>query len=338
MALGAPGSRRYSSRRHTARWWLVIGVVASLLVLFVDAAFKARSPGPVRALAGQTWVDGALPIIARSTAQGVEINQVRSSGVSMTAGAITSELRQVASGSEATLAAARALRPPASITTAARPLVVCLQTRARAAGALAAAMDRTLSGPTGAAATASAPAIQSAGQQLQVADQAYRRFVQDMPPLGVKLPASAWYGDPAVYAQPGLSIYLQALRAATSDASQPAVALDAVTTTPPAVAANGAVEVLPPAATVTVTATVADVGDRAEPDLPVTATLSPAAPGSAPSARAFVSLTRGQDRTLTLGRLRPVTHAPVTLTVTVGPAAGETDTAEGTKVITFQMP
>lgn len=323
-------------RRRSARWWLAIGIVATLLVLIVDASIKSRSPGPVRTLAGQTWVDRALPIIAQSTEQGVEIDQVRTSGISMTAAAITSELGQATSGARSSLDAARALQPPANVATASGALVVCLQTRAQAAASLDAAMTQALSGPSGSNATASAPAIQTAGQEFQVADQAYQLFVEDIPPLGVKLPASTWY-DPVSFAQPGLSDYLQALRAATNATPTHDVAVDAVTTNPPAVSANGSVEVLPPASLVGIQATVADIGNQAESNLPVTATLSPSAPGYVASVRDLVSLTPGQDLTLTLGSLRPPTNVPVTLTVTIGPAPGETNTANNTKVVTFQM-
>lgn len=324
-------------RRRSARWWLAIGIVLTLLVLLVDASIKSRSPGPVRTLAGQTWLDRALPIIAQSTEQGVEINQVRESGLSMTAAAITAELGQATSGARSTLSAAEALQPPANVATANGALVVCLQTRAQAAANLVAAMTQTLAGPSGSNATVSVPAIQTAGQEFQVADQAYQLFVQDMPPLGVKLPASAWY-NPGGYAQPGLSNYLESLRAVTNATPDADVAVDAVTTNPPAVSASGSVEVLPPASLVGVEVTVANVGNQAESSLPVTATLSPSAPGYVAGVRDLVSLNPGQDLTLTLGSLRPPTNVPVTLTVTIGPAPGETNTADNTKVVTFQMP
>lgn len=315
-----------------------MGIVLTLLVLFVDASLKSRSPGPVRTLAAQTWVDRALPIIAQSTEEGDAINQVRSSGLTMTAGAITSQLNQVASGARSTLAAAQALRPPSTVAEANGALVVCLQTRAQAAGKLVNAILQTLGGAAGSGASASAPAIQTAGLQFQVADEAYHLFVQDMPPLDVSLPASVWYTNPAGFAQPGLSNFLESLRAATNTTPLHALAVDAVTTTPPAVTTNGHLEVLPPASLVTIQATVADVGNQAESSVPVSATLVPSAPGYISSVRDLVSLKPGQAQTLTLGSLRPPTNVPVTLTVTIGPVAGEAETSDNTKVITFQMP
>lgn len=327
-----------NSRRRSVKWWLAAGVVLTLVVLLIDASVKSRSPGPVRVLAAQDWVDRALPIVAQSTAQGAEINAVRASGLSMTASGITAELDQAAAGARSSFQSAEALRPPPNIATADGALVVCLQTRAQAAASVAAAMAQTLSGPTGTAAAAPAASIQTAGQQFQVADQAYRLFVQDMPALGVKLPASEWYTDPAAFAQPGLSTFLQALRATTNAVPTHDVAVESLSTEPGAVSSIGAVQVLPPSSTISVQVTVANVGNQPESNVTVTAALSPSAPGFVASVREFVSLTPGQARALTLGSLRPPTAVPVTLTVTVGPIPGAATTADNTKSITFRMP
>ncbi len=327
-----------NSRRRSAKWWLAVGVVLTLVVLLIDASIKSRSPGPVRVLAAQDWIDHALPLVAQSTAQGAEINSVRASGLAMTATAITAELDQAAAGASSTLRAAKALHPPATIATADGALVVCLQTRAEAAATVAAAMTQTLSGPTGVAAAAPAATIQTAGQQFQVADQAYRLFVQDMPSLGVKLPVSEWYTNPGAFAQPGLSTFLQALRAASNVVPNHDVAVESLSTEPGAVTSSGAIQVLPPSTTISVQVTVADVGNRPESNVKVTAALSPSAPGFVASVREFVSLTPGQAQALTLGSLRPPTGVPVTLTVTVGPIPGEPATADNTKSITFRMP
>ncbi|MGH9075933.1 MAG: hypothetical protein ACRDY0_00500 [Acidimicrobiales bacterium] len=327
-----------SSRRHGARWWLVVGIVATLVVLLVDASIKSRDPGPVRAGAGQAWVDRALPIIGQSSAQGAVIARVFTSGLSMTAAAITAEMDQVVAGARGALAAARALHPPADLAIADGALVVCLQTRADGAATLAGALGQALSGPAGPVAAAQAPAIQTAAAQFQVADQAYRLLVADMPRLGVKLPASVWYSDPPAMAQPALSVFLQSLRAATNDVAFHDVAVEAVTTTPPAVGANGSVEVLPPATLVAVQTTVSDLGNQPENGLAVTASVSPGVPGYLTGVRQLVSLVPGRSMTLSLGSLRVPSGVPVTLTVTAGPAPGQADVSDTTKVLKFQMP
>ena len=329
-----------NSRRRSVTSWLAVGIALTLVVLLVDASYKSRSSGPVRALAAQAWIDQTLPVVAQSTAQGAEINSVRASGLSMTASGITALLDRAASGARAALRAVKALHPPADVAAANGALIVCLQIRAQAAAAVAAAMAQTLSGPAGPGAAAPAASIQTAGQQFQVADQAYRLFIQDMPQLGVKLPASAWYTDPAAFSQPGLSAYLEGLRALTNTVPIHNVAVEAVSTNPGAVSASGGIQILPPSPTISVQVTVADVGNRAESNLTVTAALSPPAPGFVPSVRDFVSLSPGQAQSLTLGSLRPPTGVPVTLSVTIGPVPGQTATAQAdsSKSIRFQMP
>jgi hypothetical protein len=325
-------------RRRGAKWWLGIGIVLTLLVLFVDASLKSRSPGPVTTLAGQTWVDRVLPIIGQSTAQGDVINRVRASGLTMPAATITAELDQVSSGAAAAFRAARALHPPATTATASGALIVCLQTRAQAANTLDAAMKQALSAPATGQAAAAAPAIQTAGQQFQVADQAYRLFLQDVPRLGVRLPSSAWYTDPAEFAEPGLTTYLDALRAVTSATPVHDVAVEAVTTSPPAVTSRGGLQILPPSTFISIQATVADIGNQAEANLPIVAALTPPPAGYASSVRDNVDLSPGQDLTLTLGSLKVTPNVAETLTVTLGPAPGETATADNTSVLHFQMP
>lgn len=309
----------------------------TLLVLLVDASLKSRSPAPARTLAAQTWVDRVLPIIAQSTQQGIEINQVRTSGLSMTAAEINSELGQVASSARSSLAALRSLSPPSTVEAANGLLTACLQTRAAAAVAFASAMQQVLSGAP-VVGTAPTRAVLAAVQQFQVSDQAYQLFVQDFPPLGLKMPASSWYTQPAAFSQPALSTYLQALRAATNSVPVQDLAIAAVSTNPGAVSANGAVQVLPPASLVGVDVTVANVGNQPDSQVPVTASISPASPGYAGSARQLVSLAPGQDLALTVATLKAPINVPVTLTVSVGPVPGETNTADNTKTLVFEMP
>lgn len=323
------------TRRSSARWWLAAGIVATLLVLLVDASIKSRSPAPIRTLASQAWVDRVLPVVTQTNQQGAEINNIRSSGLSMTASSINSQLQQVAAAAHSSLATVQGLNPPANVAGANGLLIACLQTRAQAAAAFQAAMDKVLTGPKSAAA-AEAPALTSAVEQFQVSDQAYHLFVQDVPPLGVTMPASSWYTNPAAFAQPGLTTFLQALRAKTNAVPVHSVGIAALSTSPGALSSHGNVQVLPPASLVSVNVTVADSGNQTESQVPVSASFSPSAAGYLGSARQFVSLSPGQDVALTVGTLKAPTNVPVTLTVTVGPVPGQSTAA--TKTLVFQMP
>jgi hypothetical protein len=325
-----------TTRRRSAKWWLAAGLIVTLLVLFVDASLKSRSPAPARTMAAQAWVDRVMPVIGQSTEQGIELNQIRKSGLSMTGSSIESQLRQVAAAARSSLDAVKGLDPPANMQAASGLLIACLQTRAAAAQNFAQAMSQVLSGPVVAAPT-QAPAVLAAVQQFQVADQAYQLFVQDMPHVGVSLPTSVWYSNPTGFSQPSLATYLQSLRATTNAVPLHDVAVVAVATNPPAVTSAHAVQVLPAAAFVQIDVTVADVGNRPESNVPVTASFSPGAPGYLSSARQLVDLTPGQDLALTVGTLKAPANVAVTLTVSVGPVAGEKNTSDNTKTLVFKM-
>jgi hypothetical protein len=53
--------------------------------------------------------------------------------------------------------------------------------------------------------------------------------------------------------------------------------------------------------------------------------------------RNFVDLTPGSTKTLTMGGLRVPAGQPVTLTVRIDAAPGETNLADNSKAIAFQM-
>ena len=93
---------------------------------------------------------------------------------------------------------------------------------------------------------------------------------------------------------------------------------------------------LPNSSTLAVTVVVADTGNQPEKDLTVTAAI--ATTGTSSSVRDFIDLTPGQARTVSqMGPLNPPQGVPVTLTVSVKPAAGS-DTPPVSKSLTFLMP
>src|SRR5579875_500701 len=326
-----------TTRRHSAKWWLAAGLIATLLVLLVDASLKSRSPAAAQTLDAQAWVDRVMPVIAQSNQEGIEINQIRTGGLSMTSATIESELSQITAGDRSAVATVKALRPPPDLQASNGLLVACLQTRASAAQAFDQAVRQVLSGPP-AAVPGQAPAVLAAVQKFQVADQAYQLFAQDMPPIGVHMPASVWYADPSGFSEPALTTYLRSLRANTNSVPLPDVVVAAVATNPGAVSSAGGVQILPPSDLVAVEVTVGDVGNQPETNVPVTVTFTPPASGYVGSARQLVSLTPGQDLALTVGSLKAPTNVAVTLTVTVGPVAGEKNTAGATKSLVFKMP
>lgn len=326
-----------SRRRSNARWWLVAGVVATLVVLLVDASLKARPTGPSRTLAADAWVDRVLPVIGDSTSQGIQLDQLRANGTGMAASALTAQYDQVAKEAEGSLATVKALRPPAQLDVPSGFLIVCLQSRAQAATGIQQAVTQFLAAPLGTDPAPSVTSITSAVSQFGVANQAYQLFVNAMPNLYVSMPPSSWDPMPSAYSQPALTTFLTSVRRGGSLASTPDLAVLSMTTNPPAVGAAGSTQILAPSPTLTVQVTVGNIGNVEEKGVPVTAALSAAAAGP-DNVSQPVTLQPGQNTTLTLGPLHPPTGPTVVLTVSIPVSPGETDTGNNVSSITFQMP
>jgi hypothetical protein len=353
MALASRSARRSGAGRR----WLMIGIVITLLVLLVDAALRARSPGPGQQLATGAWVDRVLPIVSASTAQGNQIAGIWANGVQTPPSSLTAQLNQIAAASTRNYQEVVALRPSSNLAGAAGLLEACLLTRSQAAGALRAALvpvlqsggttttTTTTTTPTSSTtlATPAAPApdpvvaaIQTAGNDMQISDRAYQLFLHNVPQLGVTLPASAWASNPGPYQPDAAQLFLTSLRNNLNATPVHQLEIYTITLTPPPVALQGGTQVLPSSSTLGVTVVVADTGNQPENNLTVTAAI--AAAGTSSSVRDFLSLTPGQARTISqMGPLNPPQGLPVTLTVTVTPVAGS-DAAVVSKTLSFLMP
>jgi hypothetical protein len=191
------------------------------------------------------------------------------------------------------------------------------------------------SGSSGASA-ATLSAIQTAGNDLQIGDQAYRLFLHSLPNLGVPIPNSAWVANLSPYQAGPAQLFVTTLQNAMSTTPVHQVKIDSVTTSPAPVSTDGNVRVLPDSQAMSVTVVLSNTGNQTEDNLTVTASLAPAE-GSA-SVRDFVSLTPGQSQTVqSMGPLTPPQGVPVTLTVTVTAPPGSS-MATVTQTVVFTMP
>lgn len=323
-----------STRRGAGARWLIIGVVITLLVLLIDASLHSRSPGPGQQLAAGAWVDRVLPVIAESNTESARLQQLWSEALTMKAPAVNSEIDQLASGAAGAYKAVVSLRPPSQLSGAAGLLEACLLARSQAVNSLQGSFKQALSQP--ALNGDSVASVQTAGNDLQVSDQAYRLFVSSLPRIGVSMPPSAWLSNPGLYQPSSAQVFLASLHNAGNSSPVHEVTIYAVNTTPSPVSDEGGSQILPDAKAITVTIVVADTGNQRESNLTVTASISPASGTS--SAKDFVNLTPGQAHTiLNLGPLDPPQGTPVTLTVTVTAPAGS-QTPPATKTINFSMP
>src|ERR1700731_755920 len=123
MALASRLSRR-SGRR-----WLLVGAVATVVVLAANAAMSARSPAPARQLAEQSYMDQLLPALQGSTQQGQDINTVRAQALTLGATVITTRLNQTVGEAQGTLTTVEHLTPPKDMQTVHDLVVAALAIR-----------------------------------------------------------------------------------------------------------------------------------------------------------------------------------------------------------------
>jgi hypothetical protein len=305
----------------------------TLLVLLADASMHARSADLQTTLSGQAWVDRVLPDIADSTVQGREIAELSSGPLTGGPEAVAQQLARVAAAATTTYDQVVSARPPAAMNAAAGLLDACLMARQAGASQMAAAVEDLL---RGGAASSVLPQMSSAVSQLQVGDSAYQLFAQRMPRLGVRMPGSQWdlYGNGDE--QLALVGFAQRLVAAEPRSPKHALAIDAVSTNPPALSMEGKVQVLSPATSLTVTVVVANVGQDGEPVAQVQATVAPALGSPSQVETTSLDLGPGQARAVDLAGFHLVPSRPTTLTVMAEGPGAEGDRV--TKVLTVEIP
>jgi hypothetical protein len=331
---------RSARRGGVGRRWLLIGVVITLFVLLIDASLHSRSPVTDNELATGAWVDRAVPLVTSSIEQGQQLAGVWATGFHTSAATLSAELDQIATGTASTYQQAAALRPPVALAGAAGLLDAALLARSEGAAAIRAALAPILQGTAtskgGTASASTVTAVQTAGEDLQVGDQAYRLFLHSLPNVGVPMPSSAWVANSSPYQLGPAQLFLTTLQNAMSATPVHQVKIDSMTTSPATVSSHGNVQILPDAPAMAVTVVLSDLGNQPEKGLTVTASIAPA--GGSSSVRDFVDLAPGQAQTIQgMGPLNPPEGVPVTLTLTVTPPAGSS-TPVVSQTLVFMMP
>jgi hypothetical protein len=327
---------RAPRRRRRRPRWLLLGALLTLLALAVNAA-SGGSDGPSARLAQLAYLDRVRPAVERSSEQGADLVRVRDEAARLGRAAVGRRLQRVASDARSVLRLVRQADPPDSLETSHNLLVATMAIRARAAEQVRDALTEALGTEPPEPAVA---ALARAGRDLSTGDGAYRVFLDSIPRIDGKpagaMPPSEWARNGEGWTEGELSAFVQSLRATASLAPVHDLAVALVTTDPAAVDRDGASSILPAVKSLRLQIVVANVGNEAEKRVAVVATLT--ADGAADSARDFVDLVPGQRATVVLGGLRPVAGAASTLTVTIGPVAGEARLEDNTRTlpITFR--
>ena len=329
-----------SRRRGTGFRWITIGVVATVLILLVDASLKSRSATPTRQLATGAWVDQVLPVISASTGDGQVLASIWSGGLSRSGPSIASAVDSVAANSAAEYATLSKLNPPSGLVASAGLLEASLLARSQAASIVEKVLLATLGAAAGpstrgnpADVTASSPSVEApllaqAASDIGVGDQAYSLFRSTFPAsAGVSMPPSVWGGDTKPYQSNPAQVFLTSLQSVMS--TTPAYQFDvfSLSTNPAPLTTNASTLVLPDASAISANLVVANTGNQPASHVTVTATISPAGHGSS-TVRDFVDLAVGQAYAINrLGPLNPPLGTPVTLTVTVTVTASNSASA-----------
>lgn len=306
----------------------------TILVLAVNAAVSSRSKEPVRRLERLAYLDQVRPQVQHSNDQGAELADLRDKATQLGRAGITRRMDRLKRSTQEVLAVVRDTEPPASMAGSNSLLVATMVARARAVASIEESLKQALGTQPPDSAVA---ALVQAGSDLVTADRTYELFVRALPAGEGKdaaLPPSAWVSDGGLWDRPAVSAFVTTLRSTETLAAVHDVAVILVNSDPAPLGREGEAELMAAGRTVRLQVVVANVGNEAEKKVTVVATLT-GADGAADMAREFVNLAPGQRRTVTLGGLRPPPAQPVTLTVSVGPVPGETQT--DTNQITRQL-
>jgi hypothetical protein len=317
-------------RRSRLPRLLVTGLLLTGLVLAVNSVVRSSAEGPDPVLA---YLDTARPLIDDSTRQGAAVEDLRDRAGELGRTGLRRTLDSLQRDSDATASAIRALEPPAEATDAAGLLITSVVTRAQAVGR----MRDALSGALGERPVEEvADALTAIGRDFTVADRAYQLFLDGLSPERRRvMPPSVWVADDVRWSRTEVVAFVSTLRASATLAPVHDVAVVTVTTEPAAVGSDGPAKVLPNVKSIVLQVVVANVGNEAERRVPVDVVARSDA--GIKTARNFVDLAAGQRLTTTLTVSPPVGGGPVTMTVKVGPVAGEGSAADNEQTQLFVL-
>lgn len=314
---------------------LVAVAAAVVLSLLVGGLLDVRRASvPYHRDVNRSYVAQASGVARRSDQTGAELRSLMASMTNLGRGRLQRSLRAVADASAQEAADAGAIAPPDPTVDG---FAQVMEARARAVAQVRGAVGGLLGlGRTGRSdlqQAAAAGRITAAGTALQRADAAYARVRKGFlsAPGHARLPRSRWVTDANGWAAGPVQDLMQALTLTAGLAPRHRVVLRPGTLhieplTVPQLH-PGQPSVVLPTHTVTVSVVVANDGNVAEHGVRVTASVAPQGPGRPDSTSLRVSVVPGGSVAVTF---RPLSVAPndsYTLTVSLQPPPGQTDTS-----------
>lgn len=311
----------------------IVPVLALVLTVVVLATWAAGGDkGDNERASALAWLDAIRPSVERSTQLGLEFADVRASVAQLDRPALTRRLDRLVKEARAVVGDVSRAEFPPSIGDARALVVSTMVIRARAVEAMRPALEAALG--TGPPAEAAA-ALAAVGSDLAAADRTYELFVEAVPSAQrVAVVPSKWITQGDLWDPAALDVFVRSLRASRQPGPVHDVAVVTVGLDPPAVAKEGAADVLPVTRSLRLEVVVANVGNVAESRVTVVAILT-LPDGTVDTARQFMSLDPGQRQVVQLGGLAPVAGASMPLTVRVEPVEGETAVADNEQARTI---
>jgi len=336
----------------------VVVLAASAVVLFLlvgGLASVGRSSGPYHATIDESFGAQAQVLVAESNSVGAQLRRDVSDMPSFDRAGLSQALDAVVADAGSVASSAIGLSSPPPEGQAARNFIEAMTNRALGMSRLRSTVDGLLaitpSAPTGST-TGSSPyppravsvaqavtSLSGIGRLLIAADQSYalaRREFQAVPG-GSTLPKSVWVTDPVVWGLGAVQTTVNQLSSSPTLAPLVDVQLVAIDLTPPvlppapAVAgqpqatplAPGASQI-PPTCSVSVTAVVDNEGSVVATKVAVQAAVQPVAGGAPFVVQKPATLAPAASVALTLPAMPVEPNATYTLTVTILPPTGQT--------------
>ncbi len=321
-------ARRLTARQRRARV-LVFATVLSLMALGINAI--ANGSGRDKKLEQMSYLDEVRPLITDSSEQGADLAAIRENASDLGRPGTRARLDQVVKQTKTTLEALKHIDAPPAAQEAQSLLVATLQLRVIGARSVAQDMIDALSAKSPSEVVGR---LVVSARNLIAADQTYKAFtdlVATTLAKGAKeaVAPSVWVKEPTEWEAPELTAFVNILKANSSVAPIVDVATVLVQTQPAAVGKDGEKLLLPKTGSVRLEVVVANIGNVAQKHVTVTAALQPASGGLPDVARDFVDLSPGKRQALSFRGLKSPS-GDATLTVTIGPVAGETSTTDNT--------
>lgn len=312
-------------RRRRKPRWIGLALILTLIVLAVNAAVNGRDPEPSRRLERLAYLDVVRPLVQDSTDQGTELAGLRDKAAELGRAGITRRLDRLKRETAAVVESLQAASPPDSMAGTNSLLMAAMVARSRSVTLI----DRALMSVLGTdLSDASVNDLVQAGADLETADRTYALFLRSLPSGEGKeaaLPSSVWIADGQLWQVGAITAFVTTLRSSETLAAVHDVGIVLVNTDPAAITREGDADIFAAGSTLRLQIVVANVGNEAEKKVPVVASLT-GADGTVDTAKDTVNLAPGQRLTVTLSGLKPPPSQPVTLTVSIGPIVGETET------------